>query len=473
MATLSMRARWLLLAGTLAALGCDDPTASLDRAAPPAPAILSAGIASFAHNALGAIVTVRALHGDIARVHFAFAGVAPTEPAVTPAVRLTSDSTGVLLLGLRPGRRYVARVEVRGPGGTVFGGALRFSTAPLPPDLPRYEAAGDDPSPGFVVFAAGRFGIVIDNTGRVAWYREFPWPVGLSFMAQPNGRFTLRPQTPQPDDLEPWLEVDPSGAVTRTLGCARGLQPRPHDLIAEADGGYWIMCDETRVVDLRSFGGVMNARVTGTVVQHVAADGALLFEWNPFEHFPLGELDPSLLTGAAINWTHGNGIDLDADGDLLVSFRNLSEITKIDTRSGSVRWRLGGRANQFRFAGAAASPFAGQHGVRALADGSLLVFDNVGDPSESRAERYRLDAALGTGNVVRSQGSPSRALTMIGGSVQSLPGSRTLVSFGTAGRVEEHDDAGRLTWQVLGNAGYVFRAQRIASLYAPGIGTAR
>jgi len=32
----------------------------------------------------------------------------------------------------------------------------------------------------------------------------------------------------------------------RTFGCAGGLQARFHDLIAEADGGYWIMCDETR-----------------------------------------------------------------------------------------------------------------------------------------------------------------------------------------------------------------------------------
>jgi len=31
----------------------------------------------------------------------------------------------------------------------------------------------------------------------------------------------------------------------------------------------------------------------------------------------------------------------------------------------------------------------------------------------------------------------------------------------------------RLVWQIEGNAGYVFRAQRIISLYRPGIGSAR
>ena len=65
------------------------------------------------------------------------------------------------------------------------------------------------------------------------------------------------------------------------------------------------------------------------------------------------------------------------------------------------------------------------------------------------------------------------ALAEIGGSVQPLAHGRTLVSFGTAGRVEEYDAAGNTVWRIDGNPGYVFRAQRIRSLYAPGVGTAR
>jgi hypothetical protein len=61
----------------------------------------------------------------------------------------------------------------------------------------------------------------------------------------------------------------------------------------------------------------------------------------------------------------------------------------------------------------------------------------------------------------------------LGGSVQELPGGRTLVSFGTAGRVEEYDAAGNVVWRIEGNPGYVFRAQRISSLYAPGVGLPR
>jgi hypothetical protein len=63
--------------------------------------------------------------------------------------------------------------------------------------------------------------------------------------------------------------------------------------------------------------------------------------------------------------------------------------------------------------------------------------------------------------------------TEIGGSVQPLDDGRTLVSFGTAGRVEEYDAADRVLWHIEGNPGYVFRAQRIRSLYDPGLGDPR
>ena len=41
--------------------------------------------------------------------------------------------------------------------------------------------------------------------------------------------------------------------------------------------------------------------------------------------------------------------------------------------------------------------------------------------------------------------------------------------YGTAGRVEEYDASGRRVWQIEENPGYVFRAQRVSSLYAPGV----
>src|SRR5919107_3798500 len=108
-----------------------------------------------------------------------------------------------------------------------------------------------------------------------------------------------------------------------------------------------------------------------------------------------------------------------------------------------------------------------------MASGELLLLDNLGDPTRSVAERYVLDERSRTARLVRSFTAVPEVVTPIGGSVQSLAGGRTLVSFGIAGRVEEYDITGRVVWRILGNPGYIFRAQRIRSLYAPGEATSR
>ena len=461
------------LPGVAAALiiACvNEPAAPL---LPVAPEIGAAAVAANFNNALSATITVHVRNADSVAARFHLGDAPAAGDSITPAVQTVGDSAVISVLGLLPARRYALRAVAYWAGGSVVGDAVQFTTGALPSDLPEYTASGPGPSPGFVVFAAGRYGVVIDNTGRIVWYRHFPNGPGLSFMAQPNGRYVARPSTPDPNDIEAWIELDPMGNITRTLGCALGLQPRPHDLISERDGGYWLMCDETRTMDLTAHGGIAGARVSGTTVQHVSADGTLLFRWSPFDHFAITDVDPAERTGATVNWTHGNALDFDADGNLIISFRNLEEITKIDAVSGAVIWRMGGRRNQFTFSGSPMPAFSRQHGARMPAAGALMLLDNVGTPGESRAERYSVDETARTARLANSYGSIPGVVTQIGGSVQSLAGGRTLVSFGTAGRVEEYDAAGRVMWRIDGNPGYIFRAQRIQSLYTPGVGTTR
>jgi hypothetical protein len=412
-------------------------------------------------------------NADSVAVRFHLSDVSPAGDSVTPAVQTVGDSASIPVLGLLPARRYSLRAVAYWAGGNVLGDAIELTTGALPSDLPQYAASGPDPSPGYTVFAAGMYGLVIDNTGRVVWYRRFPNGPGLNFMAQPNGRYAARPGTPDPTDVDSWVELDPLGNITRTLGCALDLQPRPHDLIGERDGGYWLMCDETRTMDLTAAGGIAEARVTGTAVQHLSAVGTLLFHWSPFDHFAITDGALADRTGANVNWTHGNALDFDVDGNLIVSFRNLGEITKIDAVTGAVMWRMGGRRNQFTFLDSPFPAFSGQHSARVSASGALMILDNLGTPFESRAERYTVDEAARTARLAHSFSSIPGVVTLVGGGVQIISGGRTLVSFGTAGRVQEYDAAGRVMWSIEGNAGYVFRAQRIRSLYAPGVGTAR
>jgi hypothetical protein len=313
---------------------------------------------------------------------------------------------------------------------------------------------------------------VLDNSGRVVWYRHFPDGIGLNCQALANGHYATQPHTLDPGDIEPWAELDPAGEVTGTFGCANGFLPRFHDAISDDAGGHWLMCDELRTMDLTANGGQPAARVTGTVIQHVDAAGALLFQWSPFDHFAITDLPEADRAGAVVNWTHGNAIALDSDGNLIASFRSLSEITKVSTTTGAVLWRLGGLANQFSFVGTASPPFVGQHGLRVTTTG-LLLLDNRGETGASRAERYRIDETSRTATQVESFSSAPSAVGLLGGSVQQLGNGHVLVSLGNGQKVEEYDAAGNVVWRLSGGTGYIFRAQRIASLYSPGVGTPR
>ena len=462
-------ARWLTVVGAALLLAaCRDQ--STETTPTTFPVIDGAAVAANPNNVISAVVTARVRFADSVAVQY---GPVPALDSITPAVVPAGEAAVIPVLGLLPGTSYLMRVVVYGEGAAVPGVPLGFVTDTLPGDLPRYTAGGSGPAPGLVAFAAGRYGLVIDNTGRVVWYRLYHDGPGLNFEAEPTGRYVARPTTPDPTDLDLWVEVDPLGNVTRTFGCGRGLEPRFHDLIEELDGGYWIMCDETRTMDLTAVGGVATAKVMGTVIQHVSTAGDVLFEWSPFDHFAITDLELAARTGASVNWTHGNAIDLDTDGNLIASFRSLSELTKIDTRTGEVLWRMGGLRDQFDFLGAPGPGFARQHGLRVTGPGQLILLDNQGDPAASRAERYVVDTVQHTATLVASYGSTPAVSVPLGGSTQALPGGHVLVSFGPTGRVQEYDSTGQVVWQIDGNAGYVFRAQRILSLYHPGVGSPR
>jgi hypothetical protein len=419
------------------------------------------------HMVVSALVSFQAI-GDSARVRYRVLGAAAD--SVTETLGGPLDRDTIVVLGLLPETTYEFRLVVHGGAGadadSVVSDSVVFTTGALPADLPAYAAGPAAAGTGYFAFSAGVFGLVIDRTGRVVWYRRFPGNgPGLNFMPQPTGTYVGRLITPDSTDEDPMVEIDPAGAERRSLRCV-GRPLRFHDLLLLTDGSYWIMCDDTRVEDLTAVGGQAAASVTGTTVQHVGADGALLFEWNPFDHFLITDLDSASYAGANVNWTHGNSFDFDTDGNLLVSFRSLNEITKIDVGTGTVIWRMGGRRNQFTFAGMPDAGFARQHNLRVVSPGRFIILDNVG-ASESRYERYIWDAATMTATLEQSYGSTPGVQTLIGGSVQHSGPDRYLVSFGTEGRVEEFDLNGNTLWSIAGNPGYVFRAQHVTSLAHP------
>lgn len=449
--------------------GCalnSDPLPSADCLKP---SFASQSAAGRSANVLSAVAFANTHDADSVVARF---GTGRTLTQSTPFVVPSGDPVRIPILGLVADHQYDVQLTAVNRCGSTTGEILSFATGSLPADLPHYETTGDAPDSGYIAFAAGNYGIVMDNSGRIVWYHRFTNGPGLNFQSQPNGRYTARPNN-EPGKNGVWIEIDPLGDTTRTLGCAQDLSPRMHDMIALADGSYWLMCDETRTVDLSAQGRTSAERVTGTQVQHRSANGEILFAWSPFDHIAidLSVLDQGDVSAKPINWTHGNAIDLTDDGNLILSFRNLNEVVRIDTQTGNVIWRLGGRSSSYTFENSSGLPFRHQHGVRALGN-DVELLDNLGETGFSRAERYQLNSSTHLAHVSSTFAAPQGVVAQLGGSTQSL-GGHTLVAFGNGGGLYEYDASGNVSWHVIGNAGYVFRAQRIRSLYHPGVGDPR
>ena len=80
---------------------------------------------------------------------------------------------------------------------------------------------------------------------------------------------------------------------------------------------------------------------------------------------------------------------------------------------------------------------------------------------------YVFDPEAHAAELIDSYGSEPPVIAGLGGTTQALEGGRTLVAYGDGGRVQEYDADGNVVWQIAGSPGYIFRAERIRSLYTP------
>ena len=451
-------ARVLAALTLVAALACGDD----DPSGPPSPVFVGLEADPVAENGLAAQAVVRASGYDSVRVRALLPGGAVA--VTTPAAAFEGDSIArvdVLGMHLETDYRFVADLW---DGGAVEAApdTADFSTGARPAWIPAITAVGTDTIPGLVLLSLPDGAAIVDNQARLVWYRFHPTNQLTSFSVHADGSYTLSATIGTGGGI---LALDAAGREVGVHTCVNGRPTRFHDILVVADGSRWMLCDELRVMDLSGLGGNVAAEVLGTVVQHVSPAGALLFEWNSFDHFAITDLPAADRMGANVNFTHGNGVALDDDGHLLLSFRSLSEVTSVDIATGAVRWRLGGLANQFTFLNDPKGAFERQHGARPAGAAQLQLLDN-GLAAPSRLARYLVNSETLTATMVWQFIDAPGTFTFVGGSTHYLAGSRALVSFGQAGRVVEVDAAGNRTWELQGLEGtYVFRAERISGLY--------
>lgn len=206
--------------------------------------------------------------------------------------------------------------------------------------------------------------------------------------------------------------------------------------------------------DARRWGGTVDDRVIDNVVQEIdIATGRVLFEWKGLSHIDPGESYMRPPHDPAKDWDplHLNSIEVDRDGNLLVSARDTHATYKIDRTSGRVIWRMGGKRSDFRMGPGSRTLW--QHDARRLPNGNLTWFDNravspTRHDDQSRGLVVAVQPRRRRVRLVRSVQHTPPELSTSQANMQTLPNGNVLLGWGGGqANLTEYGPRGRVVFE--------------------------
>jgi arylsulfate sulfotransferase len=463
----------------LAACSNDHTTGVAEPNSPLVPLVTGYAVQANPLNSLSTIVTFTATNADSARVLYSTPG---DTAAATPFVALTGDSGRIATLGLLPNATYSNTLEVYGAHGRTAE-PFQFATGPLSPYVQTavLNISGSF-GPGYTLVSPILYTgdsvlmVIFDSKGRVRWYREFPPGTGsVESKQQKNGHFTLAIGGSQGDDNVPetYDEILPTGEVIANYAPPAGEQMDSHELIETGTVNAPILHFfgyTSRPFDFSALGGPANGTGMGHQLIREFPAGSVQFLWDAWDHYTIQDWIEPTGVDPPDDFDHANSLAFDLDSNYVVSFRHMGAIVKLNYQTGARMWQLGGRQTQFTILKDPLGFFSGQHSVRVLDNGNILLYDNGlrHTPPHTRAAEYTLDLTKMTATLVWEYEPNPVIFTDAVGSVQRLKSGNTLVGFGLAGQIHEVNAQGKLVGigiYSLHNRGAFYRAIRLVSLY--------
>ena len=270
----------------------------------------------------------------------------------------------------------------------------------------------NDPSPGYVFSGPRPMGpapydpyiIIMDNYGTPVFYRKWPRRTN-DFKTLVNNQLTFCDFDRTNPTINKYLVLNSHFEITDSLMMGNGYILDQHDVLMDENGDHYLMAYDPQLVNMDSVypGGDPAATVTGFVIQKLDADHNVIFQWRSWDYFDILDANHTDFTAAQIDYVHGNAFEIDPDGNMLFSCRNMEEITKIDLETGEIIWRFGLHAknNMFEFTNDTTG-FSWQHDIRRIANGNVTVYDNGNyhTPKFSQALEYNLDEENFTAELV-------------------------------------------------------------------------
>jgi hypothetical protein len=309
----------------------------------------------------------------------------------------------------------------------------------LPGDFPEIKIYKDSTStPGVFSFAPFKLDdyspsyiILVDEFGVPLFYRKTPSTV-VDFKNQRTSALTyFDGATGQ------YYVLDKNYNIIDSLSMRNGYSTDLHELMMLKNGHSLMMSYDYQPYPLDTVfaNGRPDAVVIGLIIQELDPNKNVVFQWRSWDHFKLTDVVDSYNTAdSVIDYVHGNAIEVDYDGNILISSRHLDEITKIDRQTGEIIWRLGGihsKNNQFTFINDPIG-FSHQHDIRRLPNGHITLFDNgnLHNPPFSRAVGYELDEINKTATLVWEYRNDPDIFAAFMGSARRLDNRNTVIGWG-------------------------------------------
>jgi hypothetical protein len=385
--------------------------------------------------------------------------------------RAAASGIGVLAAELGAYRLIDAAVAATSTPGA---GTHRFVSRPdlTPPVLTAlHRGAGRSAGHLFLAPLSGpgqRGSYIVDDTGVPVWFRPSTPVVALNFRAAVyRGKPVLtwwqgRTEHGLGDGTH--IILDNTYRELARVPAGGGRHSDLHEFVLTPHGTALVSAWESVPANLSRIGGLANGVVIGGIVRELELpSGRVLFEWRSLDHVGIDETYAGVSTHAPHDYFHINSIELNSDGDLLVSARNTWAVYKIDRGSGQVVWRLGGKRSDFTMG--PGTNFAWQHDARHH-DGHLVsLYDDGAAPKVepySRGLILALDIKRMRAALHRSYVHNPPLLAHALGSLQVLPNGNVLIGWGTTPHITEYTAAGQVVLEAkLPPGGQNYRALKM------------
>lgn len=322
----------------------------------------------------------------------------------------------------------------------------------LPADFPTLDIkVNNNPKDGYMLVAPrvannsgfGNYLIILDKNGVPIKYRPTT-PNSFNFKQQDNGLYAVA------ETFGSHLGITGNGTranirifdkdlnLLESFQMGNGYIAGPHEFMIQPNGNFICVAQNPIPMDMSKIveGGNPNAFIVSNVIQEFDKDKNCIFQWRAIDHIEITE-SYLKLTDPVISYAHINALEVDRDGNWLISPRHTASIMKINRLTGEIMWRFGGKKTDFTVIGDEKNGpeyFSYQHDIRRLKNGDITFFDNgnLKTPQYSRGVRYRLDEENKIATLVWQYRNTPDVYAGQQGSVQTFDDGSYLIGWGTA-----------------------------------------